>query len=300
MALKKRRPARPEPFVWLDGRYIHEAEPFLNLSDFQTASSIGFTLPLHAYGTTARHIDRYYERLVENLRLGKLYAPLYLTEEAFGQAITDLLNKNRMFRSVAITAYLMLRYEVDTIGLQIPTTSLMLTCRMLEASGYPLHPKAYVNTFRAMRRPLLHWDGIAWIGDPLRWYAMHFAQRKGDKTMLLINDENRVVGTPDHTLYILPNGGGGALLTPPIEDGAVYDPIREIVPLLLRELGLTVEEQPLSEADVESAEEVFLASTVDGFIPLVGVNFRRFTSSLTARLTPLLNHSYFPEQDFNQ
>ncbi|PIE84302.1 MAG: hypothetical protein CSA07_02885 [Bacteroidia bacterium] len=299
MALRRSRPPRPQPSVWLDGRYIREDEAIFDLPTFLTASSVGFTFPLHAYGTTARHPARYYDRLMENLRLARLFAPPYLTEAAFAQAITDLLNKNRMFQSVALTARIMLRYQVDTLGLRIPTTSLMLTCRMLEHRGFPHHAKTYLNTFRAMRRPLLHWDGLAWTGDPLAWYARQFAQSKGEIAALIINDQNRVVGTADHTLYILPRDSV-TLLTPPVDEGAVYDPIREIIPLLLPELGLSLREQPLSEAEVENAEEVFLASTVEGLIPLVGVNDRRFTSSIAPRLTPLLNQSYFPEQDFHR
>lgn len=90
--------------------------------------------------------------------------------------------------------------------------------------------------------------------------ALHVAQRQGAHVAVLVSRDGRLIDTSQATLWLVL---GGRLLTPPsppalagVSRGVVFDDAPA--------LGIEVCEQPVTSADLQAAEEVFLTTAVAG------------------------------------
>lgn len=89
------------------------------------------------------------------------------------------------------------------------------------------------------------------------------------------------------------------LVTPPVEEGAVDDPIRLMIARTapLYKGVVAVEERALMPKQLLEAEQIFLASTWYGLERVVGIgNYPRYMTGVTPPLTEMLNRVYFPER----
>ena len=67
---------------------------------------------------------------------------------------------------------------------------------------------------------------------------------------------------------------GGAVLTPPLAAGILEGVTRGVVLRLARDAGVAAEEVPLRPEDLESADEVFITSTVREIVPVTRLGTR--------------------------
>jgi branched-chain amino acid aminotransferase len=94
--------------------------------------------------------------------------------------------------------------------------------------------------------------------------AVRIAKEQGADEALLVTPHGRVLEGPTWTFFWV---AGGALHTPPLEDG-ILDSITRTK--LLEECEVT--EAPCTLDDVRAAEEAFIASTVREVMPIVAVD----------------------------
>ena len=155
----------------------------------------------------------------------------------------------------------------------------------------------FLEFYKERQMPIGPAAGIRWLANPIEWYAEHYAARFGRDYGILLNAKGRVAGIPGRMLYIYTPEQ--ILVTPPVEEGAVDDPIRLMIartaPLSKRVVA--VDERPLMPKQLLEAEQVFLASTWYGLERVVGIgNYRRYKTGVTPPLTDMLNRVYFPER----
>jgi D-amino acid aminotransferase len=84
---------------------------------------------------------------------------------------------------------------------------------------------------------------------------------------------------------------GGALFTPPL-DGALPGVTRQVVVELARAAGIAVHEQPLLVDEAESADEIFLTSSVVEVLPVVRLNGRTVGTGSPGPITRQLQRDY--------
>ncbi|GAA2802831.1 branched-chain amino acid transaminase [Kitasatospora paracochleata] len=93
------------------------------------------------------------------------------------------------------------------------------------------------------------------------------ALQAGADEAILLNADGHVTETPGAAVFLLRDG---QLITPPLADG-ILDSItrRTVIRLAQTELGLTAQERSITRSELYSADEVFIAGTLDE-VRLVG------------------------------
>ena len=90
---------------------------------------------------------------------------------------------------------------------------------------------------------------------------------------MLLNERGEVSECTSANLFAVFKGAaqGDRVLTPPLSSGCLPGVTRAVLLEELRVSGLVVEERVLLPADLESADEVFLASTTRELLPVVSI-----------------------------
>lgn len=294
MAVNPRRRLPPEPLVWLDGQFLREGEAFYSVAQLRDALQCGLQMEVVASATTLREFARYYERLLEHLRNAKLPIPPYISERALGEAIIKLLHRNRYFQRARITITATLSQEFEDIIGRVPTSSIMVSAIPVPEYTYTAPSKTYLHIHNRTLRHTDNWQGISWVGDPVTWYAKQHARDVLLGESLLLNQDLRIADSTCGTPYLILNAH--TIITPPISEGVVYDPIREVLPHVAQHEGYRVLEQAIEIEDLEKAEAVFLLSSGLGIIPIKGILYRRYDTRKARDLLARLNQHYFPER----
>jgi branched-chain amino acid aminotransferase len=106
------------------------------------------------------------------------------------------------------------------------------------------------------------------------------ARERGLDEVVLLNERNEVSECTSANLFTL---HGDRVLTPPLSSGCLPGVTRAVLLEELQVAGLTVQERVLLPADLESADEVFLASTTRELLPVVSIEGLRIHVGRGAR-----------------
>jgi len=94
------------------------------------------------------------------------------------------------------------------------------------------------------------------------------AREQGLDEVVLLNERGEVCECTSANLFAV---HGGRVLTPPLSSGCLPGVTRAVLLEEIHLSGLTVQERVLLPADLESADEVFLASTTRELLPVVSI-----------------------------
>src|SRR5580658_405186 len=106
------------------------------------------------------------------------------------------------------------------------------------------------------------------------------AREQGLDEVVLLNERGEVSECTSANLFAV---HGGRVATPPLSSGCLPGVTRAVLLEELRVPGLTVEERVLLPEDLESADEVFLASTTRELLPVVSIEGLRIHVGQSAR-----------------
>ena len=289
---RHKRPPRMQ--MWVDGKYVFEDDAYFNLREWRSALQMGFSVLFRAYGCEVRFFNKYYEHLLRCLHLSHFPAVVYLNAAFLRERANELLQKNRYHKNALLRLTCFLHespYELQAI--MAPEPSLLLEAfpsntQYFDKSIAAVGVSSYMQ-YRVVASPL---SSLAWVSNPLRWHASQYARLRGYTDVLLYNQEDVPLQTTERDLYLI---RGDEVLTPAHDLGLVYDPFREIVELLVRQLGYRFQECTLSTADILSADEIFLGSTAYGIEPVKWLDTKYPHNSRIKKFFEPLNILFFPE-----
>ena len=98
------------------------------------------------------------------------------------------------------------------------------------------------------------------------------AQARGFDEAILLNERGQVAECTSANIFI---AGGCQVLTPPLSSGCLPGITREVILNEIRVPGIQVCEKPLTPADVEAAEEVFITSTTRELLPVLDIEGKK-------------------------
>ena len=116
------------------------------------------------------------------------------------------------------------------------------------------------------------------------------AQRAGADDALMCNTRGFVSGATSSNIFAVISG---ALVTPPVEDGALPGISRLTLLEEAERLGIACEERSLTPQDVAGAEEALLSNVVQGPVPVASVDGMRPRNGAPGPLTQLLWDAYW-------
>lgn len=112
------------------------------------------------------------------------------------------------------------------------------------------------------------------------------ANAAGANEAVLLNQHGTIAECSAENLFVVRDG---ALLTPPLTDGALGGITRECLMTLARELSIPVAEQSLTPFDLTTADECFITGSGAGLIPVRSVSGRAIGSCPGEYYTQLLD-----------
>jgi branched-chain amino acid aminotransferase len=119
-------------------------------------------------------------------------------------------------------------------------------------------------------------DGIKSLSYAANRLASRLAKEQGADEALLVTPHGRVLEAPTSSIFWVDQAG--ALCTPPLDEHILASITRDRVMRLL-----DVEERPAMVADVQEAEEAFLASTTREVQPVAAIEEREFPAGAGER-----------------
>lgn len=119
--------------------------------------------------------------------------------------------------------------------------------------------------------------------------AVKQARAEGAHEALLLDGRGFVTEGSSSNVFSV---SGGRLLTPPLAAGILEGVTRGIVLRLARELGLATQEVPLRPEDLETADELFITSTVREVLPVVRLGDRSVGGGIPGETTRRLHRAF--------
>ncbi len=93
--------------------------------------------------------------------------------------------------------------------------------------------------------------------------AMNQARARGFQQSIFLNTAGQVCEAATANLFLVKNG---TLFTPPLTSGCLPGITRQVVLELSQALTIPCQQQPLSRADLDHADEIFLTSSIHGVV----------------------------------
>ena len=122
--------------------------------------------------------------------------------------------------------------------------------------------------------------------------ALYEAYDRGADTAMLKDDKGNLAEGPGFNLFVAKDG---ALATP--DRGVLMGITRQTVFDICARLDIPCTARPVSQADLETADEVFVTSTAGGVMPVTTVNARRVSTGTVGQLTQRIVDTYWQLHD---
>lgn len=119
--------------------------------------------------------------------------------------------------------------------------------------------------------------------------AMRETQARGAHEAILLNDHGDVAECASSNIFAV---RGGAVLTPPLSAGILAGITRAAVMDIGREIGVDMREQTLTVADLISASEVFITSSLKEVTPVRRIDSHTIGAGRPGPITQKLLHAF--------
>ena len=278
-------------YIWLDGRILK----------WEDANIHVLTHALH-YGTSIfegirgywngdnllvfrleEHIDRMY-RSAKILGINIPY-----TREEVRQAVLETIKANNFREDVYIRPVAFVASQTVTLDIRNLEVSLAV---IVFPFGKYLSPNGIKATIVSWRRvhntmlPVMAKIGGIYVNSVL---ALVEARSRGFDEALLMDVNGYVVEGSGENIFIV---RGGRLFTPPVHESILEGITRDTVIKLSGDVGLRVEEKPITREEVYTADEVFLVGTAAEITPVVEVDGRTIGTGKPGPITTKIAELY--------
>ncbi|MCX8137815.1 branched-chain amino acid transaminase [Pyrobaculum aerophilum] len=278
-------------YIWLDGRILKWEDAKIHV----------LTHALH-YGTSIfegirgywngdnllvfrleEHIDRMY-RSAKILGISIPY-----TREEVRQAVLETIKANNFREDVYIRPVAFVASQTVTLDIRNLEVSLAV---IVFPFGKYLSPNGIKATIVSWRRvhntmlPVMAKIGGIYVNSVL---ALVEARSRGFDEALLMDVNGYVVEGSGENIFIV---RGGRLFTPPVHESILEGITRDTVIKLSGDVGLRVEEKPITREEVYTADEVFLVGTAAEITPVVEVDGRTIGTGKPGPITTKIAELY--------
>lgn len=271
-------------FCWFDGNYHRETEVPVHAGLFNTA--IVISEAVRTQGSRMAFFHEHYENLQTRLGILDIPLPEILTAAEMQQQAVNLINKNRYFGGNY------LRISIIHEPGQAGARHCLMEDIALEDPVYVLNRKGYVlGLFDDLNIQLDRLTGKFAPPPMLDVFARRYILTRSLDDCILFNQLGHITSSLFSTIFFRIKE---KIHTPPVRDGSPQSVIRQQVIRLLTSSGEEVNDKiSLRSQDIENADEIFLANTLDGIRWVVAVDRSRYYNHTSVKLYTALNEVAF-------
>ena len=124
---------------------------------------------------------------------------------------------------------------------------------------------AYVKNARHAANPFAGAKMLSWAMN-LTW--LESAQARGFDEVILLNERGEAAECTSANIFV---ANGNRVATPPLSAGCLPGITREVLLEAIRVPGIEIQEQAISPADLETADEIFITSTTRNLLPVTHI-----------------------------
>ncbi|MDQ0337823.1 branched-chain amino acid aminotransferase [Caldalkalibacillus uzonensis] len=258
-------------WIFMDGEFVTKEDAKVSVYDHAFLYGDGVFEGIRAYSGNVFKLKEHLERLYNSAKVIMLEIPY--TMEEMEQIICETLRKNQLE-----DAYIRLVVSRGKGNLGLDPFTCGRPQVIVIAEALALYPKEYyekgleiVTVATRRNRPDVlspKIKSLNYLNNILVKIEAHLA---GVKEAMMLNTEGYVVECSGDNIFLVKNG---VLYTPPTYLGALEGITRNAIIELAREKGYVVKEEPFTQYDVYTADEVFLTGTAAEVIAVVKVDGR--------------------------
>ncbi|MEO0733830.1 MAG: aminotransferase class IV [Bacteroidota bacterium] len=247
------------PIVYLNGQYVPKEEAALNVADLAILRGFGIFDYFRYAGGRPRFLEDHLDRFIRSAK--RLALDLPATREELREAVFQLIKRNEIADG-GIRFVLTGGYAPDGYTPTNPN---------LVGLAYPFHgppPEQYETGVKVLLHPYQRQLPVVKSIDYLEGIRIQPMLRAKGLDYALYVDHTGNVRESDRSNYFLVKDG---MLITPGED-VLHGITRLHLLRLARELGVTVEERPVSVAELRAADEAIICSSVKGAMPITEID----------------------------
>lgn len=219
--------------------------------------------------------EPHYLRLMASMRIMRMEIPMNFTLEFLQEEIQKVLDANELADQPARVRLTVFRNEG---GLYLPLTnevSYLIEATALSSPFYTLSQNSYeVDLFKDFYVNADLLSTIKTNNKALHVVGSIFAHENELDNYLLLNNHKNVVEALNGNLFLV---NGSVIKTPPLSEGCMNGIIRkELIKIIEKTEGLTLEETPISPFELQKADELFMTNTIIGIRPITKYRKRSF------------------------
>ncbi len=264
-----------QAICWIDGKLMPASQATVSVFDHGLLYGDGIFEGIRFYHGTPFRLDAHLKRLEDSARAIGLILPM--THEAMSEATNQTV---AAFHEPDGYIRLVVTRGIGPLGINPDNCShptLFIIADRLQMISDEKREAGAKLVFASTRR--LPPDGLDPRIKSLN-YLNHIlarmeANHAGADEALLLNASGHVAeGTADNIFIV----HDGALITPPVTDGALAGITRAAVIEVAREQGIEVREASMAPYDLYTADECFLTGTGAELIPVASIDGRAMRS----------------------
>jgi len=258
--------------VYLNGTFLPASEAKISPMDRGFLFGDGIYEVIPSYGGRFVGFGAHIERMQSGL--SELAIQPDLTDEQWHAIASKLLDENRSELGENIAIYIQVSRGADSKrGHAFPAniTPTVFAFAMPIAPA-PQADKNSVTTFSVITAPDLRWQRCHIKSTSLLGNVLHFQQSKNagaDEILLLDRDGNLTEGAAVNVFIVK----DGIIATPPLSNKLLPGITRKLLLAILAEhSNFSVQQRDISEAEVLSADEIWLTSSSKEIAPVIKIN----------------------------
>ena len=253
---------------------------------FKYADAIFETIKV-ANGTILFWEDHYF-RLMSSMRIVRMEIPMEFTMEFLEGEILKLIDAENLLEATARIRMTVFR---DTPGLYTPEHNAIgyfIEVGKLNDSDYVhTNEQHVVDLFKDHYITPQLLSTLKTTNRVLNVIAGVFAKENDLDNCLLLNSNKQVVEAINGNIFLVK---GTVIKTPPLEDGCIKGVLRKQILELVSKLdGYTIEEATISPFELQKADELFITNVIQGVKSITKYRKKNFESDVASRLVALLN-----------
>jgi branched-chain amino acid aminotransferase len=279
---KAAAPAAKELTIYLDGKFVPEADAKVSVFDHGLLYGDGIFEGIRFYNGRVFRLEEHLERLWDSARSICLEIPMGRGEMT--EALLETIRQNGLREGYI---RLIVTRGVGNLGLNpaqckrpsiiIIATTIALYSKEVCETGLTVVTCATRRTSPAALNPAV--KSLNYLNNVMARIEANLA---GADEALMLNEAGNVAECTADNVFIIKRGN---IFTPPIAAGALRGITRSVVFDIAAELGLKITETDITRHDVFVADECFLTGTAAEVIPVVKADGRMIGNGKPGSIT---------------
>jgi branched-chain amino acid aminotransferase len=256
--------------IYLDGRYVPEAEAKVSVFDHGLLYGDGVFEGIRAYNGRVFRLDEHLERLYDSAKTIDLAVPI--PKEEFIEVIRETLRKNNLTDAYIRPVVTRGKGDLGLDPRKCPKASIIVIAVEWGAMYGDLYEKGLKAVSVSVRRTPAesmppNVKSLNYLNNIL---AKIEANYKGGDEAIFFDTNGYVSEGSGDNIFVVKNG---IIITPPTLNN-LRGITRMVVLELAKSMGLTLKEQNIGYFDLYSADEVFVTGTAAEVAPIREIDGR--------------------------